>query len=106
MSIKILKLVSGEEILCTAKFDENNFVWELTDAVQIVMQQGPQDPQTGKVQLGFAFVPWGSMVDGPIHIENFKVIYGENAESELVQHYEKMFSKIITPPSGIAFLER
>jgi hypothetical protein len=98
-SVKLVKLVTGEEILCSVI--ESNDTYIINECVAVVLQPGAQDPMTGKSQMAFAFMPWGTMVKDNIRIDVDKVIYVEDPEEQVLEHYNKMFSKIQVPPKGL-----
>jgi len=97
--VKLIKLVTGEELL--AQVIELESSVEMVNALAVVMQPGPTDSKTGKTQMAFAFVPWGTMVDGEISIKMDKIIYIANPEEQVLNHYNNMFGLIQTPPKGL-----
>lgn len=98
---RVLKLITGEEILATVVTDEKGYT--LSDCILVVPQQGPADPQTGKTQIVFAFIPWGTLVKDTIFIDFNKVIYIEEPEAQLLAHYGKVTGKvkIQVPPKNL-----
>jgi len=96
--IKVLKLITGEEILCTAVFDDG-INWEITDAVAVVLQ--PFQDDKGRTGYGHAFVPWGTLVDGSILIKDSVVVYAAQPAVEYIEQYQKMFGTIVIPPQGL-----
>ena len=104
-NVKVLKLITGEEILCNAEL-KGELVshgpdprWKITNAVAVMLQ--PYQDDKGRTGYGHAFVPWGTLVDGPIHIDVSAVVYAEPASAEWVEQHQKMFGTIVTPPQGL-----
>jgi hypothetical protein len=95
MNVKIIKLITGEEILAeVVSSDDTSVTLENTIAVVLA----PSDD--GK-NLGFRFIPWGTMVDGDITIGTDKIIYSEPVKDDLKNTYSSMFGGIVTPPKQL-----
>lgn len=86
--VRVIKLFSGEEIICTATYEDKGIA--IKDCILVIPQQGPADPQTGKTQIVFAFIPWGTLVKDSIFLDYSKIIYNEEPEDQLLAHYSKM----------------
>jgi hypothetical protein len=101
--VRVIKLVSGEEIICTAVNDTDGKGVTISDGILVIPQQGPVDQTTGKSQIVFAFIPWGTLVEKDIYISNQKVIYNEAPEAQLLAHYGKITgkAKIEVPPKSL-----
>jgi len=103
-SVKLLKLVSGEEILATVEqdFNGNGPAYKITDAILVIPQQGPPDA-TGKTQIMFAFIPWGTLAKESIVIDENKIIYITDPEDQILNHYGKITGKvkIEVPPKNL-----
>lgn len=100
-AVRVIKLISGEEIICTAAYEDKGI--SVSDCILVIPQQGPADPQTGKTQIVFAFIPWGTLVKEDIYIEGNKIIYNEEPEEQLLAHYGKITGKvkIEVPPKNL-----
>ena len=93
MTIKILKLVSGEE-LAVEITEENDSSVTFKNPVACVLQRSQQ---TGGAALGF--MPWMHAADGPFTVDKSKIICAANvADGSLdkyvvdVKEYSKSFS--------------
>lgn len=93
-NVKLIKLVTGEEILCTAILDKSGKGYTINECIAVVLQPGPQDPQTGKTQMAFAFIPWATMAKDDIYIDNSKIVYAVDPEEQVLEHYNKMFNRV------------
>ncbi len=98
---RIIKLITGEEIITTVVTEEKGV--RVSDSIMVVPQQGPADPQSGKTQVVFAFIPWGTLVKADIYIDFSKIIYIEEPEDQLLAHYGKVTGKIKiqVPPKNL-----
>ena len=94
--VKVFKLTTGEEIVGTVvrKIPETD-EYVLDDTVAIVVQP----TQDGR--LSPAFYPWMAMIEGSKVISGENVICLGSPDSNLLNAYQSMFSKIITPKKGI-----
>ena len=91
MNVKIIKLVSGEEVLAEVVKDDGATL-EIKNTLAIAML--PQKDGT----IGFQFIPWGSMVNGTITIDKTNVIYAaSDIKYEVVSRYNSVFGNIIAP---------
>jgi len=95
-NVKIFKLITGEEIVgdIVQEIAETN-EYVLEDTVAIVMQP----TQDGR--LSPAFFPWMAVMDGAKVIGSENIICMGNPDASLLNAYQSMFSKIITPKKGI-----
>ena len=90
MDVRVLKLVTGEEIV--AEFvTETAETITVTNTLSLLVQPSQQG-------VGYAFVPWCPMVQGNKTIKLEKTIFTASATDELVASYRSMFSQIMTPP--------
>lgn len=99
--VRVIKLFSGEEIICTATYEDKGI--SIKDCILVIPQQGPADPKTGKSQIVFAFIPWGTLVKDSIFLDYSKIIYNEEPEDQLLGHYGKITGKtqIEVPPKNL-----
>jgi hypothetical protein len=94
MSIKVMKIVTGEEIIGEVVSDDGTTV-SLKNIVAIVLQP------TRDGKLSFGFIPWASMVDGPVVLRYTDIVYNGNPSEDLANNYNSMFSGIVTPPKNL-----
>lgn len=93
MAVKILKLITGEEIVGEIVVtDENNTV--LKNPLSIVLRPS-QDGFT------FGFVPWCNLMEGDKTIPNDKVLTSGDAADDVKNAYNSMFGGIVTPPKQL-----
>jgi hypothetical protein len=95
MNIKILKLITGEEVLgevVEGGLDTNNIT--LKNTVALVIQPSQQGLQMG-------FLPWGNMVEGNITLSYSNIIYIGDPKDDLRTNYSSMFGGIVTPPKQL-----
>lgn len=97
MSVKLIKLVTGEEILCNA--EKNDTGYTINECIAVVLQPGPGGPQGN--QMGFAFIPWATMAKDNVEIYDMHVIYAVDPEDTVLAHYNKMFAKITVPSKDL-----
>lgn len=94
MTVIMYKLVSGEDILATfvSEGTESTIV---DDAVSLVYQQTGQQ---GKMSVGFApFMPYA---EGTIALRNAAIAVASTPKAEMLNEYNRIFSKIIIAPAG------
>lgn len=92
MNIKIVRLTTGEELICDAKVNSADQVILKDVAILIPTQQN---------QLGLApFMAYSDAKDG-FHTTMNSIMFIVEPQAELKNQYQKMFSKIITPASNI-----
>lgn len=95
-NIKVLKLITGEEVL--AEIEAGELGYSLTNPVQIAIMPG----QNGQPKIGFA--PW------PVHAEPEKdseyiiqkkhVVYEYTPAQDYINNYNQIFgSGIVLPPT-------
>ena len=87
--IKILQLATGEQIM--AELDEVGY--ELTNPLFINVQQTEKGPN---IQL----FPYDLIADGNITVNPDQIIWTAVPEQKLLNQYQELFSKIITPPTN------
>jgi len=96
MSIKLLRLKSGEDVV--ADIDENEDTITLENPAQI----GPMgDPRSGNVQMGFApWVPFSN--DKQLEISKDWIVFITEPAADIVNNYRQAFgSGIVVPPTKI-----
>ena len=89
MDVRVLKLVTGEEIV-------GEFVSETKTSITVknTLSLIIQPSQQG---VGYAFVPWCPMAQGDKTIKLEKTIFTASATDELEASSRSMFSQIMTP---------
>jgi hypothetical protein len=96
MNIKVLKLLTGEEIVGeVVGGDLNSDSFSLKNCVALMLQP------TRDGKLSFGFIPYGSMVDGGITISKSNVLYSGDPTQDLKDNYSATFSAIVTPPKSL-----
>ncbi len=89
MNVKLIRMWSGEDVIADQ-------VGDLTDT--IVIRNPIVAIPTGSGQVGFA--PWSPLLkDKNIDLEVSKkyIVYISEAQEQIVEQYEQMFSVIKTP---------
>lgn len=96
MTIKIVKLVSGEE-LAVEITEENESSVTFKNPVACVLQRSQQ---TGGAALGF--MPWMHAADGPFTVDKSKIICVANVADEVKNGYNQIFGAgIVVPPKDL-----
>jgi len=96
MTIKIVKLVSGEE-LAVEITEENDSSVAFKNPVACVLQRSQQ---TGGAALGF--MPWMHAADGPFTVDKSKIICIANVADEVKNGYNQIFGAgIVVPPKDL-----
>jgi len=91
MSIKYLKLVTGEELVTNYKDDGESTV-TLNNPLGILMSQSEKG-------FNIQLVPYGSMAKDETIIVNHKnIVFTAEPETKLRNQYESITGKVITPP--------
>ncbi len=93
--IKLLKLVSGEEIVCKV-VNDGDLTLRVEDCILVGFQP---DPQTGK--MGIAVMPWAPSAKFPVEIDKDKVIFVAEASDGAQAAHGQAFSRIMTGPQGL-----
>lgn len=91
-NIKIVRLTTGEELICDLKVSNKDQVILTDVAILIPTQQN---------QLGLApFMAYSDAKDG-FHTTMASVMFIVEPVNELKNQYQQMFSKVITPTSNL-----
>lgn len=95
MNIKILKLITGEEIIGEVAFEDETLI-TLKNPLAIVIRPS-QDGFT------FGFMPWCSLIEGErlVSIGLSNVVTMGNPTDEVKNTYSSMFGGIVTPPKQL-----
>ena len=96
MTIKAIKLVSGEELVVEITEESDSSV-TFKNPVAAVLQRSQQ---TGGAALGF--MPWMHAADGPFTVDKSKVICVANVADEVKNGYNQIFGAgIVVPPKDL-----
>jgi len=88
-NVKLLRMVSGEDVVCTVVKNTDDSV-TIKDAIVAI--------PTGQGQIGFA--PWSPIIskeESEITISERFVIYQAEPDSSVVEQYNTMFGNVIAP---------
>jgi hypothetical protein len=92
--IKLFKLVTGEEVLCTV-IDTNDTSYVIENSVVLIYQQR----QDGKMSAGFApFMPYAKEY---ISISISAIIAETSVDDEMIFEYKRIFSGITIAPASV-----
>ncbi len=89
MNVKLIRMSSGEDLI-TSVIDETDYSVVLQDVIVAI--------PTGNGSLGF--VPWSPLLsknEKQINVSKKFVVYVAEADDDIINQYNKMFNKIITP---------
>ena len=95
MTVKLIRMSSGEDVVATI-VKETDSVLELEDAIVAI--------PTGEGQIGFA--PWSPLVsklDKTLPVNKNFVVYIAEVAEDIVNQYNQMFSKIVTPSNKLVY---
>jgi|TARA_B100000809_G_scaffold217690_1_gene223986 hypothetical protein len=88
--IKIIQLATGEQLI--TGYDE--ITGELDNPLFINIQQMEKGPN---IQL----FPYDLIADGNITVNLDQIIWTADPDQKLLNQYQELFSKIITPPQNV-----
>ena len=102
MNIKIIKLLTGEELL-TKVLPSANDVVKMENPVRIVViPQKPNMQYDPNRAPSIGFAPWAEFSDDrEFVIDKSHVLAIITPIKQFVDQYNNMFSKIVTPQSGL-----
>lgn len=87
MSVKIIRLSTGEELIATVKVDQNS---------EMVLEDVAILIPTSENQLGLApFMAYGNYTE--LRLQRKDIMFSIEPNDQLAETYRKMFRKIITP---------
>ena len=86
--VKVLKLITGEEVIARVTEEENNLI---TLEKPMTLQMIPPNPSTG--QMGFALVPWMKAAKNKKVTISIEHILTEDEASEQT---EKNYLQVVT----------
>ena len=87
--IKIIQLATGEQLI--TEYDEVSH--EMTNPLFIHVVPKEQGPE-------ISLHPYDMIIDGNIVINPDQIIWSGIPEQKLLNQYQEVFSKIITPPTN------
>lgn len=93
MTLKVIKLVTGEELLAEMKVMDEAPAFQLTNITQLRMIP----TMTGQAQIALLPYPLASS-DKDMIIAEQHVVYCVNPNEDFVEQYRQAFSDIVTPP--------
>lgn len=97
MNIKIVKLLTGEEILAKV-LPSSDHVVIMENPVRIVVVPNKIDPKTPNI----GFAPWAEFSDDrEFVVDKSHVVAIMTPIKEFVNQYNTMFGKLVTPQSGL-----
>lgn len=94
MDVKLVRLTSGEDIICDVLKDDEDYV-TFTNAIVAV--------PAGNGQIGFA--PWAPLLSETVKeltIDKKFILYVSIPQSKITEEYKSMFSSIITPNKSLS----
>lgn len=95
-NIRIIKLVTGEELL--GDVTDQGLVYSIKNAVIVALVPSRANPQQPSVGLA----PWMPYAENdPVVIPKQHVVYDAKPVKEMVNNYNSIFGGIITPPKTL-----
>lgn len=94
--IKLVKLVSGEEVVCNV-VNDGDLTLTVDDCILVGFQP---DPNTGK--MGIAVMPWAPSAKFPVELDKDKVVFVADASDGAVAAHSQAFSRIMTGSPGLS----
>lgn len=89
--IKIIRLISGEEVVATVKEVEGGY--NITDPALIV----PTEKGIGLMDM----MPYSAMGESETFIKESVIVFVTEPIEGLLKKYQSLYSKIITPDSSL-----
>ena len=95
-NLKILKMISGEELLAEV-LKENDTHILMKNPVRVIVMPSKANPQTPTV----GFAPWADFSEEKeFNIHKAHVIVSMKPVQEFINQYNSMFSGIVAPPTS------
>jgi ethanolamine utilization protein EutQ (cupin superfamily) len=94
-NIKLVKLVSGEEVVCNV-VNNGDLTIEIDECILVGFQQ---NPETGK--MGIAVMPWAPSAKFPVQLDKDKVMFVAEASEGALAAHGQAFARIMTVPQGL-----
>jgi len=97
MSIQVVKLISGEELIGEVVGEEPGLSITLKNVLVVVIRP----TQTGDLNIGFIpFMPYTAKADG-FTFELRNILLVKNIDEGMKNQYNSIFGGIVTPPKQI-----
>lgn len=94
MSLKALKLLSGEELVVDA-IEETDTHLSFKNPVGVVLRNTPNGPSLG-------FIPWMQASDGPFKVSLEKIVIVAEVAEEVKNGYNQIYGAgIVVPPQQL-----
>lgn len=93
MDIKLIKLVTGEEIAAEIVSDDGDTV-TVKNCIAVVLNPSREG-------FSYGFLPWGGLSPSNKSINWSKIVYAAEAGDDLRNNYNSMFGGIVTPPQQL-----
>lgn len=92
MSTKLVRMQSGEDVICNLVEDTDDY---------IVIENAIVAVPTGQGQMGFA--PWSPLMKEKetLTVRKSYVVYITDANDNITEQYEGLFSTVITPKKNL-----
>lgn len=98
MTVKILKLVTGEELLATVSITNQGENYQIKNAVMVALVPNRTNPQQPSIGLA----PWMPYAENePVSISKEHIVYEAKPVKEMINQYNSIFGGIITPTKSI-----
>lgn len=95
MSVKIVKLITGEELI--ASVSETSSSVSIAEAAVIILGANPLNNQP-KVSL----MPWAMFTKtGVVTVDKRHIIYIEDPDEQLYNHYSRQFGSGLVIPENV-----
>jgi len=95
-NIRIIKLVTGEELL--GDVTDQGLAYSIKNAVIVALVPSRANPQQPSVGLA----PWMPYAENdPVVIPKQHVVYDAKPVKEMINNYNSIFGGIITPPKTL-----
>jgi hypothetical protein len=94
MNVKLIRMSSGEDLIANIVNDQERDI--------VVIENPIVGFPSGEGTLGFA--PWSPMLskqERVINVNRQFIVYIAEADPQIVEQYQKMFSTVITPSKKI-----
>jgi len=97
MTVKAVKLVSGEELIGEVIHEEPGLEITLKNVVAVMIQR----TQSGDLSIGFVpFAPYTGK-GGSFSFELVKTIFVKEIDDQMANQYNSMFGGVVVPPKQI-----
>lgn len=97
MSVKLIKLVTGEEILADCGKDFGTLI-DIKNPVRVVVMPNKMDPKTPNI----GFAPWAEFSDDKeFTLDKTHIVAIMTPINEFVNQYNSMFGGLVVPKSNL-----